>query len=100
MVIMRLPNLKDDFWELLSAETQHNRHPESFWIPTAEERHNVQRGMAVKLLFNLKLEDEDGKISYQVERMWLIVSEKIGDYYIGILDNKPASFVPSNDYYL
>src|SRR5215510_25735 len=97
---MRLPNLDDDFWELLSAELQHEKHPESFWIPTLEERQTVQRGQAVKLLFKIQLEDDDGKISHQIERMWLIASEKVGDYYIGILDNQPASFIPSEGDYL
>jgi len=32
--------------------------------------------------------------------MWVIVSEKRGKYYIGILDSRPASFEPSDDVYL
>jgi hypothetical protein len=97
---MKLPNLEDDFWELISAEIQHERYPNTFWIPTLEERQKVECGQSVKLLFNIQLEDDDGKISHQVERMWLIVSEKIGEYYIGILDNQPASFIASDDDYL
>ena len=31
--------------------------------------------------------------------MWVIVSERIGEYYIGILDSKP-SLEPSDDMYL
>lgn len=97
---MRLANIEDDFWELMSAELLHKQHPETFWIPSFEERQDVKRGQGVKLLFKIQLEDDDGKISYQVERMWLIVSEKIDDFYIGILDNKPASFIPSDNNYL
>jgi len=97
---MRLPNLKDDFWELISAEMQHEKHPETFWIPTEAERHNVTRGQAVKLLFKVQLEDEDCEISYGVERMWLIVSDVICDYCIGILINEPSLFIPSENDYL
>lgn len=32
--------------------------------------------------------------------MYVIISEKIGDTYIGILDNQPASFDRSDDTYL
>ncbi len=59
-----------------------------------------QRGDGAKLIFEIEGEDEDGNISYQVERMWTIVYEKIGDVYIGILDNQPISIEPSEDVYL
>jgi hypothetical protein len=32
--------------------------------------------------------------------MWAIVSEQIGDVYIGILDNQPASIEAANDVHL
>lgn len=32
--------------------------------------------------------------------MWVIVSEKIGDIYIGILDNQPMCIDPDDDFYL
>lgn len=32
--------------------------------------------------------------------MWVIVSERVGDGYIGILDNKPASVDESQHFYL
>jgi hypothetical protein len=32
--------------------------------------------------------------------MWVIVSERQDGYYIGLLDNQPASFEPSDDVYL
>lgn len=32
--------------------------------------------------------------------MWVIVSEVIGDSYIGILDSKPATVEPEDDVYL
>ena len=41
-----------------------------------------------------------GDIAVQGERMWVIVSERYGDFYIGILDNQPASIEPSDTVYL
>lgn len=32
--------------------------------------------------------------------MWVIVSEKLGDTYVGILDNQPAYLDPDDDFYL
>ena len=32
--------------------------------------------------------------------MWVIISEKIGDTYIGILDNQPVCFDPADNFYL
>lgn len=32
--------------------------------------------------------------------MWVIVSEKLGDTYVGILDNQPACIDPDDDFYL
>jgi hypothetical protein len=96
---MRLPTLERDFWTLRSGEESHRAHPDKFWIPPVEERHNLQRGKAARLIFDIEAEDE-GKVVLNGERMWVIVAERVGELYIGILDNKPATFEPSDAAYL
>jgi hypothetical protein len=97
---MRLANRKQDFWELRSAEESNRQNPDTFLIPSLEERESLQKGQAAKLIFDIESLDEDGKIEIQGERIWVIVSEKYKDYYIGILDGQPASIIPSDDVYL
>ena len=96
---MRMPNLQQDYWALRSGEDAHRSHPETFWIPPREVRENLRRGQAAKLIFDVAL-DEGGEVVVNGERMWVIVAEKIGDIYIGILDNKPAGFEPRDGAYL
>lgn len=94
---MHLPSLESDYWELRSGEEAHREHPDTFWIPPLEQRQNINRGQAVRLIFDIESEDEDANITVQSERMWVIVSERHGGYYIGILDNQPASLDPANN---
>ena len=58
---IRLPTLKRDFWTLRSGEESHRAHPEEFWIPSADERRNLQRGKAARLIFDVEVEDEQGR---------------------------------------
>jgi hypothetical protein len=86
---MRLATLEHDLWQLRSGEASHRQHPETFWIPPLQQRQNLKRGQAARLIFDIEAE-EDGTVVVGGERMWVIVAEKIGDTYIGILDNQPA----------
>ena len=97
---MRLPTIQRDFWTLRSGEAEHRAHPETFWIPPIEQRLDLQRGHAARLIFDIESQDDDGNVVVTGERMWVIVAERVGDQYIGILDNKPASFEPSDRAYL
>src|SRR3712207_3973726 len=97
---MHLPSIEIDYWELRSGEEAHHAEPDTFWIPPLEARQNLQVGQAARLIFDIEIEDEPGKPVIQGERMWVIVSERHDDYYIGILDNQPASFEPLDDVYL
>ena len=97
---MRLPTFERDFWALYSGEESHAANPDKFWIPPIEQRRALERGKAARLMFAIEGEEEDGKIVVQVERMWVIVAERVGDQYIVILDSKPASFEPSDTSYL
>ena len=87
---MRLANFKEDYWELRSGEKSHQEHPDTFWIPDLSDRKSLKRGDAAKLIFDIECEDENGKITIEGERIYVIVSEVVGDKYIGILDSQPA----------
>ena len=97
---MRLPTLETDFWTLRSGEAQHRAHPDAFWIPPLEERRNLERGKAARLIFEIEAEDEDGRVERNGERMNVIVAERVGDLYIGILDDEPATLEPGERVYL
>jgi len=98
---MKLPTLDDDYWTLRSAEETNRVHPDTFWLPPIEERCNLQAGQAAKLIVDIEGEDPDtGQVQIQGERMWVIVKERVGSAYIGILDNAPASIEPADDVYL
>src|SRR6185369_16248266 len=88
---MRLAKRETDFWQLASGEKAHEEQPETFWIPPLEERQNLARGQAARLIFEIEANTEDGGITVTRERMWVIVSERCGTFYVGILDNQPAS---------
>jgi hypothetical protein len=90
-----------DLWCLRSAEESHRAHPDRFWIPAKDDRERLTPGQGVKLIFDISVSDENGSVTLLGgERMWVIVTERIGDAYIGILDNEPASLDPAADHYL
>jgi hypothetical protein len=60
----------------------------------------LRRGQAAKLIFDIETEDESGKAVLTGERMWVIVAERIGDQFIGILDSQPACMMPNDTAYL
>ena len=96
---MRLPSIKTDYWELRSGQNAHAQNPNDFWIPPLTKREQLIKGQAARLIFDIEVEEE-GKILVQGERMWVIVSEKIANIYIGILDNQPACLYPEENAYL
>ncbi|WP_252109367.1 MULTISPECIES: hypothetical protein [unclassified Halomonas] len=98
--MIELPSLEKDHWQLASAEQAHANAPETFWIPEASARQQLERGAAAKLLFEIALLDESGHSFVQVERMWVIVSTVQDGQYIGILDSNPVSVAPEEGQYL
>jgi hypothetical protein len=92
--------MKTDYWQLRSAEESHAKHPDTFWIPPLQQRQQLQRGQAARLIFDIEGEGEDNSIEVVGERMWVIVSERVGEDYIGILDNQPACFNFEDNVYL
>ncbi|WNO09522.1 hypothetical protein [Teredinibacter sp. KSP-S5-2] len=97
---MNLANMQTDFWELRSAEKCNTENPDSFFIPALEARKSLKVGDAAKLIFDIESQDEDGKVIVSGERMYVIVSEVVGDFYIGILDSQPATIEPNELFYL
>ena len=96
---MRLPSLETDYWQLRSAEQSHADAPDTFQIPSLDKRNSLKRGDAAKLIFDIEAEDESGRPVVGGERMWVIVAERIGEFYVGVLDSKP-SLEPSDGVYL
>ncbi len=97
---IRLASIKQDFWELRSGEKSHEENPETFWIPELEKRTSLKIGDAAKLIFDIEGYDENDEIEIIGERINVIVSEIIGDVYIGLLDSQPACIDPADDFYL
>jgi hypothetical protein len=86
----RLASLERDGWALESAEARHADNPTTFWIPPREDRDGLQIGQFAQLLFQIGIPDDpDGE--FNVERMWVEVTGRIGDLYLGLLRNQPAS---------
>jgi hypothetical protein len=94
---LRLANSKEDYWELRNGEKSHAEHPDTFWIPELSDRQSLKRGDAAKLIFDIECEDENGNLTIESERIYVIVSEVVGDKYIGILDSQPVCIDKDQD---
>ena len=97
---MRMPRLDEDGWELRSAELAHQQNPDTFRIPPLQARQSLRRGQAARLISDIESEDENGGRTIQGERMNVIVTGRFENAYIGLLDDKPASFNPVGNVYL
>jgi hypothetical protein len=86
---MKLATLAIDGWELESGEAIHREKPHTFELPPLHERSNLQNGAIVKLIFHFRIVDASGQESLEIERMWVIVHGRVGEFYRGILDNDP-----------
>ena len=86
MVAMRKPVFDADGWCLEDGEKLQAQYPSTFKIPQEDVRNILQPGDFAKLVFSIAVEGEDGP---SVERMWVIVRERITGGYLGILDNEP-----------
>lgn len=76
-------------WRLESGLELNLRHPGTFWIPDEDERATLQPGDVAKLIFRMK----DG----WGERMWVTVTERTRDRYVGTLSSTPAG-IPKLSY--
>ncbi|PTS99753.1 DUF2314 domain-containing protein [Pseudomonas sp. HMWF006] len=84
-----LADINRDGWELDDAEAIHNEFPTSFWLPPRDARNSLQAQQLVKLIFRIVATDERGAEEVCVERMCVIVKGRVGNLYIGQLDNAP-----------
>lgn len=73
------------YW-LVNGEQMALLHPDTFEIPSRQERENMLPETNVKLEFRIKIGE-----SIFAERMWVIVEKNMGDHYIGTLNNIPTS---------
>jgi hypothetical protein len=71
---------------LEDAEVRHAQSPRSFSLPPLMDRHNLKPGQFAKLTFTITT-----PTITQTERMWVIVSRRLGESYEGALDNQPFS---------
>lgn len=83
-----------DRWCLEDGEQQHREAPTTFLIPDLEVRRGLQPGDFAKLIFKIAMDDEEEPES--VERMWVIVRERVRGGYFGVLNNQPAT-ISEND---
>lgn len=89
---LRLPSLELDGWELRSGVVSAESYPDTFHIPSDEERANVKRGDVVKLQFEVAVESEENVDETELwgERMWVVVKGHVGPYLWGLLNNVPS----------
>ena len=72
-------------YTLENAEERSKEFPDTFQIPSFEERANVKPNNLVKLIFNII---DNNKI-LNIERMWVLNKKCENGKYSGILDNDP-----------
>ena len=92
---MREADLETDGWCLEDGEALHRQAPDTFWIPAAAGRASLHPGDLVKLVFRIALDNPERPFS--VERMWVIVRERVGGQYLGILDNNPHALEENDE---
>lgn len=92
---MRDPDFAVDGWSLDDGEAYHRAAPETFEIPSRHTRESLQPGDYAKLIFRIDLfDDEEDPVS--VERMWVLIRERLDGTYLGVLDNAPDA-IEQND---
>jgi uncharacterized protein YegJ (DUF2314 family) len=85
---LRLASFEHDYWQLDSGITRHREAPDTFWIPDEAAREAVTKGDLVKLIFEYDLEPTVDD-AFTSERMWVEITDRIDQFYIGSLDNEP-----------
>jgi hypothetical protein len=84
---MREPDFELDGWCLEDGENLHRAAPKTFWIPELERRQSLEPGDFAKLVFQISLDSDEEPVA--VERMWVLVRQRVGNDYFGLLDNDP-----------
>jgi uncharacterized protein YegJ (DUF2314 family) len=70
-------------YTLTNGEEINKAHPDTFYMPPRKARENLPKDTSVKLIFDF--DDPDAS----PERMWVTITEKTEDGYVGVLDNEP-----------
>ena len=94
---MSEPDIDLDGWCLDDGEARHREAPATFQIPGLEQRQELKPGDLAKLIFHIAV-DSDEK-PFAVERMWVLVREKVGERYLGVLDNDPDSIEENDEFW-
>ena len=71
-------------YTLDSGTEIHREFPDTFEIPSQEDRESLLPGDFAKLIFRIEFDDEA-----HVERMWVEVTEVGPEFYVGVLGNDP-----------
>lgn len=67
----------------LESGVESNRdHPETFWIPSADEKAALRPGDDVRLMWSVRRSHG--------ERMWVRITQRNGDEFTGTLENWPV----------
>jgi len=72
-------------YTLTNGIESNKAHPDTFWIPSDEDKDLLEIGDACKLIFEPDNEEQ------LTERMWVNITEINGDEFVGELDNDPVS---------
>jgi hypothetical protein len=108
---MRLANLNYDLWQLLQPEeltvdaavgvaASQSRSPAA--MPYITGNKLLKRGESALLIFRIQPTPEEmgpGMMG-RIQRLWVAIAERVGDYYIGILNEHPAGNYTNRDFYL
>lgn len=95
---MREPDLLNDGWALENGEDYHRRAPSTFPIPARQDRDNLPMGAFAKLIFRISVDNPTDPES--LERMWVIVRDRVDDSYFGVLDNEPDAIAENDEFWL
>lgn len=88
-MLKQLPKLAKDGFTIRDGVQANKENPETFWIPSDEDKAKLKPGNLVKLSFDIQTIDEKGELEINGERMWVIILEINKDLFTGILDNQP-----------
>lgn len=71
-----------------NCERRNKAHPKTFQIPPKIVRNNLTKGDSAKLVFEM----DKPQGLFNAERMWVKITGRTGNEYIGKLNNWPVFF--------
>ena len=82
------PTLDQDGWTLESALSRSETNPNTFLIPSENDRTSIKVGQGVKLVFWIQGEEQ-----FPIcERMWVLVERRLSQgRYVGRLESTPET---------